>query len=69
MRRTSKQTIFTILLSNTVALAVFGLMYKFGVSMEIPLVQQYFMIPLAILIGHLVKEDLKELKKMQTTVI
>ncbi|KAJ48848.1 hypothetical protein BD780_003471 [Clostridium tetanomorphum] len=69
MRRTLKQTIFAISLSNTVALAIFYLMYKFGVSIEIPLVQQYFMIPLAILVGYLVQEDYKELRKVQQTVI
>ncbi|AOY75367.1 hypothetical protein [Clostridium formicaceticum] len=64
-----RKTMIRLFISNAVALMVFYLMYQFGVSMDIPLVQQYFMIPLAILIGYLIKEDYKELRKVQQTVI
>lgn len=64
-----RKTMTRLFISNAVALMVFYLMYQFGVSMDIPLVQQYFMIPLAILIGYLIKEDYKELRKVQQTVI
>ncbi|MBH1941099.1 hypothetical protein I5677_09370 [Mobilitalea sibirica] len=64
-----RKTMIRLFISNAVALIVFYLMYQFGVSMDIPLVQQYFMIPLAILIGYLIKEDYKELRKVQETVI
>ncbi|GAA0123804.1 hypothetical protein UT300018_31220 [Clostridium faecium] len=64
-----RKTMIRLFISNAVALMVFYLMYQFGVSMDIPLVQQYFMLPLAILIGYLIKEDYKELRKVQQTVI
>lgn len=64
-----KKTMMRLFISNAVALYVFYLMYKFGVSMQIPLVQQYFLIPLAIVIGYLAKEDYKELKKVQRVTI
>ncbi len=64
-----RKTMIRLFISNAVALMVFYLMYQFGVYMDIPLVEQYFVIPLAILIGYLAKEDYKELRKVQQTVI
>ncbi|QGU96398.1 hypothetical protein GOM49_16025 [Clostridium bovifaecis] len=64
-----RKTMIRLFISNAVALMVFYLMYQFGVSMDIPLVEQYFVIPLAILIGYLAKEDYKELRTVQRTTI
>lgn len=64
-----RKTMIRFFISNAVALMVFYLMYQFGVSMDIPLVEQYFVIPLAILIGYLAKEDYKELRTVQRTTI
>ncbi|MDU1350592.1 hypothetical protein [uncultured Clostridium sp.] len=62
MKRTLRQTIMSILLSNATALVIFYLLYRYGVSQDIPLVQRYFMIPLLILTGGLIREDYKQLK-------
>ncbi|OPJ54758.1 hypothetical protein [Alkalithermobacter paradoxus] len=64
-----RKTMIRLFISNAVALMVFYLMYQFGVSMDIPLVEQYFVIPLAILIDYLAKEDYKELRTVQRTTI
>ncbi len=64
-----RKTMIRLLISNAVALMVFFLMYQFGVSMDIPLVEKYFVIPLAIVIGYLAKEDYKELRTVQRTTI
>lgn len=56
-----KKTIIEIIISNAVTLIVFYLMYRWGAD-NIKYVQQYYKIPLAVVITYMFYENLKELR-------
>ena len=58
-----KRTIMgvNLIISNVVTLVVFYLMYRWGAD-NIQYVQQYYMIPLALVLGHMIYFDVKEFK-------
>ncbi|SHH89868.1 hypothetical protein SAMN02745135_02596 [Caloranaerobacter azorensis DSM 13643] len=54
--------IVSLLVSNIAGLVVFYLMYKAEIYLNVPLLQKYYLIPLAVLIAYMVFEDYKEIK-------
>jgi hypothetical protein len=56
-----KRTIIGIIVSNAVTLIVFYLMYRWGAD-NIQYVQQYYYIPLAIVLVNMIYGDVKELR-------
>lgn len=57
-----KKTIIRLAISNFVALAVFYGLYSVGAS-NLPAVQQYYLIPLALVVGYIGFADYKEIRK------
>lgn len=56
-----KRTIMGLIISNAVTLIVFYLMYRWGAD-NIQYVQQYYKIPLAVVLAYMIYENFKEFK-------
>lgn len=54
-----KRTIMRLIVSNAATLIAFYLMYRWGAD-NIQYVQQYYMIPLVLVLGRMVYFDVKE---------
>lgn len=56
-----RRTIMGLIVSNAVTLIVFYLMYRWGAD-NIQYVQQYYKIPLAVVIAYMIYGDAKEFR-------
>lgn len=60
-----KRLIFSLTISNLVGLFVFYLMYKIGIKFNIPLVKEYYIAPLSVVIAYLIWDNYKDIKKFK----
>ncbi|MTI67146.1 MAG: hypothetical protein FH753_11195 [Firmicutes bacterium] len=60
-----KKLIFSLVMGNLSGFLAFYMMYRIGIGLQIPLVQEYYLIPLLITIGYMVWDNFKSIEQLK----